>query len=38
MTVELIVGDTYPLLDGGFEMLYIWYFLTLVNGVDPNLN
>ena len=35
MAVEIILGGTYPLLDGDVEPLYLWDMLVLGNGVEP---
>ena len=37
MEVKLVVSGTYPLLDVAFEPLYLYYLLSLVNGVDANM-
>ena len=37
MEVKLVVSGTQPLLDVAFEPLYLYYLLSLVNGVDTNM-
>ena len=37
MSVDIVVGGEHPLLDGEFELIYIWDILALGYSVDTNI-